>query len=717
MMSGKIRYQNSGTKRFTFLFVLLPAVFHLLSVSPLHAETKLTLLLTSNLQGRFSKEKENQDETDPMLILARSILKEKEKSRFDFYLDLGNAFYPGAISRYSYGSVMMDFFSFFNCEATLISSRDISLGLSNLEFLSRGKAVKMLSANITRDNKPVFTPYIILKHSGKKIGIIGVSSSQGLIDIADKKVLNISFSEYRESIKDKALLLKREGCDNLILLSGLSYKNNLELMQDIPEVNLIISGGDSAGSIFSIPASRVDLQWGRSIVTLAEHDGYYKIELGLSEGINVASMNFVKPEKYKTSEPAYEEFSSRLSLWKEKFKNEETHLIAENIPECFVKDETVANMLRHRYRSEIGIVEKDSILPQTLAGKLYYSDIMSLISNDYPIFTYRLSGADLKIIEAGGSDLVITGIEKSRVQNYPVSDGRTYSICSTQIAYDKVVKLLRKHIDYKNTWKNLQDEIEDDLKKERSLTSADFNYLDNRFRMLLDISLSNFYDRSVVEKGENIDSPPGKPDKTYHRWGMENTVNLTLYNKYNHLVLTPYIYYIKQNEEYQQNLLRGTLVYTFNPNSIVMPYHKSQVDTVLVKVDQRPILARETVGASLNSERITGKLGAGFEKQIQYPDNPRLYGIETLLDANYPFTDELVYTLKLDSFISQNSRNSNELKARTEITNALTYNINTLLGVSVKYKWFYLYSRELGESYKYSQTLISINLKTDFKLF
>jgi hypothetical protein len=712
--------QNEFLKNRTnlrLIIIVLSITVQIFLFTPLIAETKFTLVLTSNLQGRFSLDKDNQDDNDPMLLLAQSIIKERENPGFDLYLDLGNAFYPGTLSRYSYGSVVMDFFSYLNCGASLVSSRDISIGLSNLEFLSKGRSAKLLSANITKDNQPVFTPYIVVNQSGKRIGIIGVSSADGLFDIAEKKVLNISFREYRESIKGMADKLKNDGCDNLILLSGLSYRNNLELMQAIPEVNLIISGGDSSGNLFSIPSSRVDLEWGRSVVTLLKNDGYYRLELELDERITVKSMSFNRSSKHKTSDPDYLEFANRLSLWKNKFKEDENNLVAEQIKSASITDETVANMLRHRYRSEIGIIEKYSILPHQISGPLYYSTIIALVNNDYPIFTYRLTGADLVKVSENGEDLVIEGLNNGRVQNYPVSDTRTYSVCSTQFAYDRITRILRKQVAYTNTWKTLQDEIEYDLKTEKCLTSENFDYLDDRFRILVDIKLSNFYDRSEVRRGETIDTPPGKPEETYRRWGMEDTLNITMYNMYHQLILSSYIYFIKQDEEYLQNLLRGTLLYTYSPNSFVRPYHKSQVDTVLLKVEDRVILNRETIGISLSSERITGKLGAGYEDQIQDQETPRFYGIETLLDFNYPFPGGLTYYFKLDSFISRKEKEPDELKTRSEITNTLSYKINTLLGVSVKYKWFRLYSREIEESYKYSQVLFSLDLNTDFKLF
>lgn len=712
-MSGFIFSGNSILYR--FLKVLLIIFFFCLHVSAAAAD--ISLVLTSNLEGRFSVDRENQDSEDPMLLLAQSIIHEKKTSPFDAYIDLGNAFYPGFLSRYSYGSVMMDFLGSLNCESSLVSSRDLSIGLSNLEFLSKGKQMKLLSSNIARDNQPVFTPYYIKTIRKKRIGFIGLSSSEGIFDIADKKVLNIMFKDDLISVKETVSMLKNENCDHIVLLSGLSYKNNLELMNQTPEIDLTISGGDSKGDLFSVASRRVDLESGRSIVSLQRNDGFYRLDFDIVERLDVKSVKFIKASRYDASGRNYTDFSNRLSIWKDKFNSEGDRVIANDIQIGEFSDVTVAHLLRDRYRCEIGIMEMNSIVPGSFSGEMRYRSLMKRVTNDYPVFIYRLTGLDLNKVVSEKGNLVITGIDNGLVQGYPVSEKQLYSICSTQLAYDRIVRILKKEISYTNTWSTLQDEIENDIKKGRVLTGKSFDYLDDRFRLIIDFKLSNFYDRSIVTRGDEIETPPGKPEKTYRRWGMEDTVNFTLYNKNHQLVLTPYIYFIKQDLEYQQNLLRGTLLYVYDPNSFIRPYHKSMFETVVVEVDSRPMQARETVGISLKNEIITGKIGTGFEKQIQYPEKTRIYGFETLIDVNIPITEQLTYSGLLDSFISLKHGRSDELKARVEFTNALSFKFNTLFGFSIKYKMFDLYSKDISESYRYSQTLVSIDMNTDFKFF
>jgi len=707
---------------FTLYSCFITAAVILLLPLSASGGTRFSLILTSNLQGRFTPAIESQDEKDPMLLLAQSIISEKSRSPFDLYLDLGNSFYPGPVSKYSYGSVMMDFFSNFGCAGTLISSRDINIGLTNLEFLSKGRETKLLSANIIKDNSPVFTPFIIVNHENRKIAFIGITSSETLFDIADRSMFKLNFSEDLIVIKDTAAKLKSEGCTDIILLSGMTYRKNLELMQDIPDADLLISGGDSSGKLFNVPSSRVDLEWGRSIITLLQSDGYYRLELDLSDAVSINSMNFSKSTFSKISDRNYIEFRKRLSIWKEKFAVEGSRVISEEFPPAAVTDETAAEVLRHRHRTEIAAIDKYTVFPQALYGTVYASTISGIVNNDYPVFRYRLTGADLKKILSEGEEFVVTGIEDGRVQNYPVEDLRFYTVCSTQSAYDRICRLIRKKVPYDNTWKTLEEEIEEDIISDKAIASESFEYMDRRFRVMVNIIISNFYDKSEVSRGGTIETPPGQPSETYTRWGMENTLNITIYNRYHNLVITPYIYFIKQDELYQQNLLRGTLLYTYNQNDTFKPYHKSQIDTVLVEDKERvegsrPILVRETAGYSLFSERVSGKMGAGFEKQIQDPEMPVLYGIETIVEANIPITDYFTYIFKLDSFISSAKDDPESLKMRADITNSLSLRINSILGVSVKHKWYKLYSKEIEESYRYSQMLLSVDLKTDFKFF
>ncbi|MCX8124486.1 MAG: hypothetical protein N3F66_10020 [Spirochaetes bacterium] len=675
----------------------------------------MTILATSNLRGNFSLDTD--DAFDPLLTVARGIMAERATKYIDCYVDLGNAFSPGVLSKYSYGAVMLDFFEFVQCDAALIGSRDIAVGLRNLELASRTRPTQLLSINITVDNKPIFKPYWIYKKNNINIGFIGITSSKGIFDVAEKQMLSVSLVGYRDYLKSTIAALKDNNCKYIIILSGLTAAENMMLMKEYPDVSLILAGGDAAGLYYDVYAPRVDLEDGRSIITLSRSNGYYSVRLGLKETLICEKVIFSDADK-KVSDSSYYDLIERINLWKERYAEVGSAPLSENFPATDVSSVTIAHLLRHYYNAEIAIVDVQDVFATKLAGTVSSIDVQRIIQNDYTIFTYRLNGAQIQAI-SNAPTLIFSGLSAGKIQGIAVHPERMYRIVSTQSAYDSIVAILKKEITASNTWTPLSAVITKDIKGHKCIANKDFAYLDNRVRFTVDINLSNIYDNSVVKTENAASRPPGMPSKTYKKWGIEDSADFTLYNQYHRLTITPYIYYMRQDELYLQNLLRGTLFYTYILNPYINPYHKSQVDTVVVKKDDglRPVLFRETVGASFVYSYLSGRLGFGFEKQTQDPQKEMLYGAESIFQIQIPFLDYFLYTFNLDNFITVPEGSNSNYQIRTEIRNTLSIKLNTWLALSIRHRWFYYNPLDTHIPYKYTQLLVSLDVKAKFKVF
>ena len=140
--------------------------------------SRITLLLTSNLQGEFDLESSS-DST--MLRLMESILAEKESVPDAEYFDLGNSFFPGAISRFSLGSTIADFFETAGARSVLLSSKDLQIGAYTLNQLQKSRKFNVLSANLKAETRTYFKPFITITMARKKIVFVGLSSSQSTI--------------------------------------------------------------------------------------------------------------------------------------------------------------------------------------------------------------------------------------------------------------------------------------------------------------------------------------------------------------------------------------------------------------------------------------------------------------------------------------------------------------------------------------------------------
>ncbi len=687
------------------------------------AQVNAKLLLTSNLQGKATLTVANQQTEDPLLLLAQSIMAERAKG-IDLYLDLGNGFYPGAISKFSSGSIMMDFFDFFDCAGTLVSSKDLQIGLENLEFLQKSRQVQLVSANILRKGQPVFAPYFISNVAGVPVAFIGFSSKRVEFDIAEKELYGLSLEEEKAALEPILANLKASGITHIVLLSGLRLSRTMALINSYPEINMAICGGDYAGELFEGEISRIDSRDGRSVIMLDADVDYYLVEISLNDGIRLRAMQPMKAIARRTAAPSYAEFANRLTLWKEKYIADQSQTIAQlKAKEYRLDDHRLCQLLRDRFNSDIAVVEPKTINSFPISKDVSQSDILQMVNIDYNIFIFDLTGDQIaKVLAQNEYKLDITGVtqkgKKITVQGYLVEKQRQYRVAATQSAFRNIQQVLGEKIKYNNSWKTITDVLIEDLANNQVILRDDFAYLERRYRTTLDLYLANFVSSASVNRGPTIDTPVSQPDESYSKWGLEDQIDLALYNRYHRFVFTPYVLYARQDEVYVQNLLRGTLLYEYNLRESLKPYNKVQCDTVVEDVNGlRPILVRETAGGALYGDYLNGKIGLGFEKKVQDPSEDFLYGFETILTFKYPFWKYFTYKFNIDNFISTRDPNSGRWGIRSDIENGISAVLNSYLNLSLRYKYFYLYENNLNEDYRSSQIFTTLDVKTDWKFY
>jgi 2',3'-cyclic-nucleotide 2'-phosphodiesterase (5'-nucleotidase family) len=706
-------------KKFIYLYLILFVFFimNIFFIYSVSAGEEFSIFVTSNLGGRFSVN-ETDENKESMLVLAQSMLSERKIRKADIYIDLGNAFYPGLLSKYSYGSVMMDFFNFFSCDAVLVSSKDLRIGIDNLQFLSSGKKTDLLSANIVRNKKTIFTPYFIRYKGNTSVAFTAISSKKINFDIAEKNIYGIKLKNESEALNETIRDIESRGISHIVLLSGLGIKDTVSLLSRYKQIQLALCGGDNTGDLFSDKASRIDLADGRTVLLLPEGDMFYSLNLRLDGQISVSNLRRITPAPVKIYSRDYSDFVNRLALWKEKFKAENEQVISStDNKKIIINDIRLSGLLRDKYNSEIAIVERNTILESTFSRDIKRSDLLHVVNIDYNIFIFNLKGEDLKNIP-GDETLLIDGVNGDKIQGYSINDARIYRIAATQPAFEKVEQILRKDIPYQNTWTNITDIITSDFKEKHILFLNDYSYLDKYFRATVDFYLSNFFENNIVKRSNSFETPPGQAEENYKRWGLENKIDLTIYNRYHRILLSPYMFYERQDEQYINNLLRGTLTYNLNLYNIIKPYQKSQADTVIKETDGlRPVILRETIGIDAITDNLQSKVGVGFEKYTHDPDQNPVYGIEFLIGYKLPFLNYFSYSFNIDSFISARSLKKTKRHIRSELLNSLSASINQFLSISLKYRWFYYYSGENMARYENYQTIISADLRTDFKIW
>lgn len=685
------------------------------------AETHFSILVTSNLQGKFSLDTENQETTDPLLILGQNIVFDRNNG-IDLYLDLGNALYPGILSKYSSGSIMLDFLDNFSCAALLVSSKDLQVGTKNLEFMQESKKVHLLSSNIVQAGKPIFTSWFAVDTTETRIAFLGLSSQKVRFDVAEKDLYGYGLVEVKEALAVQLKDIRATGIKHIVLLSGQTLKDTAQILETYPDIDMALCGGDYTDQFLAGKASRVDLADGRSIVMADDSVDYYHLNLVIDGVLKVQSLDPKRAQPIPTKDFLYQEFKNRLTLWKEKFRDDEDRLVARlSDMEYGVDDLRFGHLLRDRFNCELGVVEENTINQVSVKQAIRHSDFFSMVNRDYNIFLISLTGDEIKTVQKQGEELVIAGMDAdtdTQIQGSPLVGTRLYHVAASQLAMQKIQRLLGKQIDYSNTWMTVTDLVMDDLKTKQIILRKDYDYLDRRFRTTVDASLSNFIDDSTVRKGDNIETPPGQPTQSYNKWGLENTIDIATYNKYHRLVLTPYIFYSRQDDSYLNNILRGTFLYEYNLSETFKPYNKLRYDTVFEEVDGlRPSLVRETAGISTVYKYVTGKFGLGFEQEVQDPSEAALYGIELIVAARIPFLSHFTYAFDLDTFAGILDEGVGQWQTRSEVNNGISAELNSYLSLSFRHKYFYFNEESAGESYQNSQFITSLDFKSDWKFW
>lgn len=151
------------------------------------AGKELTFYLTANTGGRFPLNNELQE--NELMRLAAYLRSAKQKNPAAYHLDLGNAFFPGRLSRFSFGSLTADYLQMLRLDAGLVAAGDLNIGAESLDYIRRARGIRLLSANIIRDKSPFFEPYAILQKGGVRTALLGITSNKSLVGYAEAQLL------------------------------------------------------------------------------------------------------------------------------------------------------------------------------------------------------------------------------------------------------------------------------------------------------------------------------------------------------------------------------------------------------------------------------------------------------------------------------------------------------------------------------------------------
>jgi 2',3'-cyclic-nucleotide 2'-phosphodiesterase (5'-nucleotidase family) len=120
--------------------------------------------------------------------------------------------------------------------AMALGPNELSLGGKVLQTRLDEVQFPVLSANVlwTSTGKHVTQPYTILKVGAQRVGVIGLTR------LPDVELADFEYLEPKEALSPLVAEVRAQA-DSVILLTNMPYRSALELVQEVPGIDLLVA--------------------------------------------------------------------------------------------------------------------------------------------------------------------------------------------------------------------------------------------------------------------------------------------------------------------------------------------------------------------------------------------------------------------------------------------------------------------------------------------
>lgn len=193
-----------------------------------------------------------------------------------------------------------DVFNALHVQYVTPGNHDFNFGLSPLLSFQNAFQGKVICANIYKDGKPFFTPYVIHEIGGIRIALIGLTTEY--IPVWERKE-NIEGLEFKDAVEVTTLLIRehhlKEVSDLIVVMYHGGYEQNITTHEhygkitaenkgyqlfDIPEIDILLTGHQHVPQIHSregrwtLQTSHNAVDAGVITVTINEEDSSRRVE-------------------------------------------------------------------------------------------------------------------------------------------------------------------------------------------------------------------------------------------------------------------------------------------------------------------------------------------------------------------------------------------------------------------------------------------------------
>ena len=211
-------------------------------------DATLRILFTFDARGRLPVLGEGPgDSAAPMPEILRwgRIAAENERAG-SLLLDCGNTFFPGVLSRFSYGSVQNEILGLAGASAKRVSQRDFLMGTQTLRTLQRKSAAAFLASNLEADSAP-FPASVTLRRAGRAVTVFALSDPSGG-DASAELPEGFSITDPESALRARVASIHGDSSLVICLLDENLAARHPGILS-VPGVNLFAIGSTHSGPI------------------------------------------------------------------------------------------------------------------------------------------------------------------------------------------------------------------------------------------------------------------------------------------------------------------------------------------------------------------------------------------------------------------------------------------------------------------------------------
>ena len=209
---------------------------------PLSQEVKITIMHTNDVHARIVESKTELGYSK----IAAAFSDAKSKNPNTLLIDVGDTFHGLPIANIDQGASIVKLMNEMGYSYMTTGNHDYNYGFNRLMELEKAAKFKILAANVYKDGKRVFTPYIIQTIQGVRVAFFGLATPETAYKTDPKGIEGVSFTD--PIVEGRMIANELAGqYDVLVLLSHLgidksSDPTSIKVAQAIPELDVIIDG-------------------------------------------------------------------------------------------------------------------------------------------------------------------------------------------------------------------------------------------------------------------------------------------------------------------------------------------------------------------------------------------------------------------------------------------------------------------------------------------